>query len=173
MTAPSQRLVRTAQSRETRQVSSCRADAEREWGEACSHGHRSRAPVKFTRPRLHVPDFPRRRLVVRSLPVLLVSAAIALLVFGGKHTSDPHAISLTQLVLLVKSGRIVALETSDAGGRATDRSGEVFSFNTPRDQSTLKVLSNFGASADELSGIAYSVADPHCRGWIYCWGLDR
>jgi cell division protease FtsH len=116
--------------------------------------------VKFTRPRLNIPDFPRRRLVFRSLAVLLVSAGIAFLVFGGKHTSDANAISLTQLVLLIKDDRIAALEVSDAGGRATDRSGEIFSFSTQRDQSTLKVLSSLGASADELSRIAYTVADP-------------
>ena len=63
-------------------------------------------------------------------------------------------------MLLVKDDRIVALEASDEGGRATDRSGEVFSFSTQRDESILKVLSRLGASPDELSQIAYTVADP-------------
>ncbi len=116
--------------------------------------------MKFTPPRLHIPDFPRRRLVLRSLALLLVTAGIAFLVLGGKHTSDEHAISLTQLTSLIKVNRIVALEVSDAGGRATDRSGEVFSFSIQRDESMLKVLSNLGASPDELSRIAYTVADP-------------
>jgi ATP-dependent Zn protease len=117
--------------------------------------------VKFTRPRKHIPDFPRRRFVFRSLTVLLlVSAGIAFLVFGGKHTSDANAISLTQLVQLIKEDRIVALEASDAGGWATDRSGEVFSLSTQRDESILKVLLNLGASPNELSRIAYTVADP-------------
>lgn len=116
--------------------------------------------MKFTRPRLHIPDFPRRRIVLRSTALLLVSAGIAFLVFGGLHTSDARAISLTQLVVLIKDDRIVALEASDAGGRATERSGEVVSFSTQRDESILKVLSNLGASPDELSRIAYTVADP-------------
>ena len=95
--------------------------------------------------------------------MLLVSGGIAflaLLAFGGKHTSDAKTISLTQLVLLIKGDRIVALEVSDAGGQATDRSGEVFSFSTRRDESMLRVLSNLGASPDELSRIAYTVAEP-------------
>jgi hypothetical protein len=47
-----------------------------------------------------------------------------------------------------------------AGGLATDRSGEVFSFRTQRDESLLKVLANLGATPDKLSRIAYTVADP-------------
>ena len=133
-------------------------------GRSTQHGHRSTASVRFTRPRLRIPDFPQRRLVLRSLAVLLVSAGIAYLAFGGKHTRDANAISLTQLVLLIKDDRIVALEVSDAGGRATDRSGEVFSFSTQRDASILKVLTNLGASPDELSRIAYTVADPPAPG---------
>jgi cell division protease FtsH len=116
--------------------------------------------VKFTRPRLHIPDFPQRRLVLRSLAVLLVSAGIAFVAFGWKHTSDANAISLTQLAVLVKDDRIVALEVSDAGGRATDTSGDVFNFTTQRDESILKVLSDLGASPDELSRISYVVAEP-------------
>jgi cell division protease FtsH len=116
--------------------------------------------VKFTRPRLQIPNFPRRHLVVSSLALLLVSAGAAFLLFGSRHTSDAPAISLTRLVLLIRDDRIVALEASDAGGRATDRSGEVFSFSTQRDEPILKVLSNLGASPDELSRIAYTVADP-------------
>jgi len=76
------------------------------------------------------------------LALVLVGAAVAFLAFGGRHTSDVRAITLTQLVLQVKEGRIAALEESNAGGRATDRSGEVFSFSTQRGESLLKVLSN-------------------------------
>lgn len=116
--------------------------------------------MKFTRPRPHIPDFPRRHLVLRSLAVLLVSAGVAFVLFGGKPTTDAHMVSLSQLALLIKSDRMASLEVSDAGGRATNRSGEVFSFSAQRDKSILKVLSNLGVSPDELSRIAYTVADP-------------
>jgi cell division protease FtsH len=107
-----------------------------------------------------MPVFHGRRLVTLMLAVLLVGGGLAFFILGGKPSSDPHAISLTQLVLRIKNDRIVAIDASAAGGLATDRSGEVFSFRTQRDESLLKVLANLGATPDKLSRIAYTVADP-------------
>ncbi|MBV8713695.1 MAG: ATP-dependent zinc metalloprotease FtsH [Chloroflexi bacterium] len=87
-------------------------------------------------------------------------AGVAFLVVDAKRTGEPQTIPLTELVLLIKDDRIVAIDASDSGGRATDRSGQVFSFSTQRNEPLLKALSNLGLSPDDLSHVAYTVADP-------------
>lgn len=93
-------------------------------------------------------------------PLLLVAAAITVAIVSMRPSSDSRAISLTSLVLRIKSDDITAIRASETGGTATSRSGETATFTTERGEPLLKVLTNLGATPDQLSRITYTVAEP-------------
>jgi cell division protease FtsH len=125
-----------------------------------AHGHRSIAPVNRKGPRLEVRVRHRARVVLLMLTLLLMAGGVAFVMVGSRQSSDPRSISLSNLALRIRKNDITDIRASDAGGVATDRSGETVSFTIGRGQSILKVLANLGATPDELSRITYVVRDP-------------
>jgi cell division protease FtsH len=92
--------------------------------------------------------------------LVVLGGFLLVFVFGTHRSSEPRPISLTNLVVRIKSNDITAIQASDTGGTATARSGEVVSFTTEQGQPLLKVLANLGVTPDQLSGITYSVSEP-------------
>jgi cell division protease FtsH len=101
-----------------------------------------------------------RRVLLPLLPLVLLGASVAIFAFGNHRSSEPRMISLTDLVVRIKSNDVTAIQASNNGGTATARSGEVVSFNTEQDQPLLKVLGNLGVTPDQLSRITYTVSEP-------------
>jgi cell division protease FtsH len=101
-----------------------------------------------------------RRAVLIVLTLCLVGATVAFFVFRSAQPGNQRSISLSSLAQHIRNHDIAAIRVTDAGGVATDRSGEMVSFTTQRGESVLKVLADLGATSEDLSSIRYTVADP-------------
>jgi cell division protease FtsH len=110
-----------------------------------------------------LPSKPVLRLLVLAMALVLVAVGIGLLRPGGAPPDRP--ITLDALAQRVARGDVTEIRVTDDGGTARTRSGEVLSFHTGRTQSILKVLTSFGVTPDQLSDVAYTVADPPPQ-WI-------
>jgi cell division protease FtsH len=111
---------------------------------------------------MRMPPIQQRRLLILALAVVMVAIGFGLL--RRSDTPPIRTISLNDLAQRVESGDVTDIRVSGNGGQATTRSGEVVSFNVGQ-ASLLKVLSNFGATPDELGKVSYTVADPPAP-WI-------
>jgi len=94
------------------------------------------------------------------LALAFIAGMVGYFMIGSSRATAPRPISLTDLAQRIKNDDITQLQVGEGDGLATDRSGETFTFTTQRDESVLKVLSNLGASPEELSQLTYTVADP-------------
>ena len=101
----------------------------------------------------------RRGLLILAL-LLLVAGCIQYFVVRSDRSSTPRSISLTGLTEQIRNNNIAEIHEGNRAGQAITRSGEVLSFTTQSRQSILKVLTNLGATPDELAGVTYTVADP-------------
>src|SRR6266566_1251184 len=104
------------------------------------------------------------RLLVLAVALVLVVIGFGVLRPGAAPADKP--ITLDALALRVERGEVTEIRvTDDGGGVARTRTGEILSFHTGRTQSILKVLTSFGVTPDQLSNVAYTVADPPAP-WI-------
>src|SRR5438309_4316937 len=110
--------------------------------------------------RFQAPEPRLRRALLLLAAVLLVGACAGYFLFGSDRASAPRPISLSALSQRIKNDDITQLRVSDSDGLATARSGETVSFTTQRGESILKVLTDLGATSEQLSRITYTVADP-------------
>jgi cell division protease FtsH len=100
-----------------------------------------------------------RRLLMMSVPVVLLVAVIGFVVMRPLVGRQARPIPLSELAQRVRSGDIVDLRVMEKGGEATTRSGEVLSFYSG-DASPLISLARFGATQDELVRVSYNVVAP-------------
>src|SRR4051794_34398973 len=110
--------------------------------------------------RFRAPESRLGRGLLILLGMLLIGVCAAYFLLGADRASSPRAISLSEVSQRIKNHEIAELRSGDGDGRATARSGEVVSFTTQRGESILKVLTDFGVTPEDLSGITYVVADP-------------
>src|SRR5579864_5789517 len=110
--------------------------------------------------RFRAPESRLGRSLLSLLGMLLIAACAGYFLFGSDRTSSPRPISLSALSQRIKDNDITELRVGDGNGLATSRSGEVVTFTTQRSESILKVLTDLGATPEELSSITYIVADP-------------
>jgi cell division protease FtsH len=104
------------------------------------------------------------RLLVLAVALVLVVIGFGVLRPSGAPADKP--ITLDALALRVERGEVTEIRvTDDGGGAARTRTGEILSFHTGRTQSILKVLTSFGVTPDQLSNVAFTVADPPAP-WI-------
>src|SRR5690348_3738771 len=107
-------------------------------------------------PRLN----PRlRRLLLPSLPLLLLIVIVGVTLSRSNAGREPRSVTLTELAQLVRSGDVVTIRETDAGGQAATRSGETLSFYTG-ETALLKVLPRLGVTPEELARVTYGVAPP-------------
>jgi cell division protease FtsH len=98
--------------------------------------------------------------VLLLLGLCLVCGTLWFLLSQSNRSSNKTEVSLTSLVQQIQNGDISAIRVSDTGGEATEKSGEIVSFATQPGQSVFKVLTDLGATPDELSTITFTVIDP-------------
>ncbi|MDQ6672322.1 MAG: ATP-dependent zinc metalloprotease FtsH [Chloroflexota bacterium] len=99
------------------------------------------------------------RLVAVAAALLLAAVAFGLLRPGATPVEKP--VTLDALAVRVERGDVTEIRVADDGtGTARTRTGEALSFHTGRTQSILKILTSFGVTPDQLSNVAYTVADP-------------
>src|SRR5581483_5288554 len=110
--------------------------------------------------RLRAPESRLSRVLLVLLVMLFVGACAGYFLTGSDRASAPRPISLSALSLEIKNNNITDLRVGDGDGLATMRSGEVVSFTTQRGESILKVLTDLGATPEQLADITYTVADP-------------
>ena len=110
--------------------------------------------------RFRAPESRLRRAMLLLVALLLIAGCAGYLFFGVNRASAPRPIALSTLLQRIKSNDIAELRVGDGDGLATSRSGETVSFTTQRGESILKVLTDLGATPQELSRLTYTVADP-------------
>jgi cell division protease FtsH len=125
-----------------------------------AHANTRDATVFLKGWRFRVPESRLGRALLLLLAVLLIGGGAGYFLFGSERASAPRPISLSALSQRIKTNDITDLRVGDSDGLATTRSGETVSFRTQRGESILKVLTNLGATPEELSGITYTVAEP-------------
>ncbi len=104
------------------------------------------------------------RLVAVAAALVLAAIGFGLLRPGAGPADKP--ITLDALAVRVERGEVTEIRVADDGaGLARTRSGEALSFHTGRTQSILKILTSFGVTPDQLSNVAFTVADPPAP-WI-------
>jgi cell division protease FtsH len=110
--------------------------------------------------RFRAPEWRLRRGLLLLLALLLIGGCAGYYLLGSARASAPRSISLSALSQRIKTNDIAELRVGDGEGLATTRSGEVVSFTTQPGESILKVLTDLGATPEELSPITYTVTDP-------------
>jgi cell division protease FtsH len=99
-----------------------------------------------------------------ALGLLALTGAGALVVGAG----GPHAgtIPISDLAQLAKQGQIATIEVSGDSAVATTRQHQTFGLRVEPTASLSQQLQTFGVTADELSQIDYTVADPPQLGLV-------
>src|SRR5215472_15718043 len=105
----------------------------------------------------------RPRLLRNKFLYVIILAAISALFFAAVQQGnkpDVKQIALTELVQGINSGQIKAIEVSDDRVTATQADGERVSALVGRDSSVMDMLSNLGATPEQLRPVEYTVAEP-------------
>jgi len=99
-----------------------------------------------------------------AIGLLAVTGVVGLLaIANGQHS---RSIPMSDLAQLVKQGEIARIEVSGESAVATTRQQDTFGLRVEPFASLAQQLGSFGVSADELSQINYSVADPPQLGLV-------
>ena len=93
-----------------------------------------------------------------TIGLLAVTGVVGLIaIANGQHS---RSIPMSDLAQLVKQGEITGIEVSGNTAVATTRQHEALGLRVEPSASLTQQLGSFGVTADELSQITYSVADP-------------
>ena len=110
--------------------------------------------------RFRAPESRLQRALLLLVALLVIGGGAGYYLLGSDRARSPRPISLSALSQRIKDNAITELRVGDGDGLATSRSGEVVSYTTQRGESVLKVLTDLGATPEELSRITYIVNDP-------------
>ena len=99
-----------------------------------------------------------------AIGLLAVTGVVGLLaIANGQHS---RSIPMSDLAQLVKQGEIARIEVSGESAVATTRQQDTFGLRVEPFASLAQQLGSFGVTADELSQINSSVADPPQLGLV-------